>query len=52
LFQMAEKTPKKDAAAVALGKKGGTATAKNRTKAERSEAARKAVLARWGKKAK
>jgi general stress protein YciG len=32
-----------------LGRKGGTATARNRTKEQRSEAARKAVQARWAK---
>ena len=31
------------------GKKGGKATASRRTAEERSEAARKAVLARWAK---
>lgn len=36
--------------AVALGRKGGTARAKNMTAKKRSEAARKAVLARWAKK--
>jgi hypothetical protein len=40
---------RKNAAAVALGRKGGTATAKKRTPEERSEAARKAVQARWAK---
>jgi hypothetical protein len=35
--------------AVALGKRGGTARAKNMTAKERSDAARKAVLARWAK---
>jgi len=35
--------------AVALGKKGGNARAKNLTDKERSESARKAVLARWAK---
>jgi len=33
-----------------LGRKGGKATAKKRTPEERSEAARKAVKARWAKK--
>jgi hypothetical protein len=42
-------TKRKDAAAVALGRKGGKATANRRTKKERSEAARKAVTARWAK---
>ncbi len=31
------------------GKAGGTARAKKMTKAQRSESARKAALARWGK---
>ena len=39
----------KNQAAVELGRKGGKATAANRTKLERSEAARKAVEARWAK---
>jgi hypothetical protein len=39
----------KNQAAVALGRKGGKATAQNRTAQERSEAARKAVEARWAK---
>ena len=42
----------KDAAAVRLGRKGGKATAARRTKQERSEAARKSVLARWATKRK
>ena len=41
-------TPK-NPAAVALGRKGGKATAENRTAEQRSEAARKAVEARWSK---
>jgi hypothetical protein len=41
-------TPK-NPAAVALGRKGGKATAEKRTAEERSEAARKAVEARWAK---
>jgi hypothetical protein len=45
--------PDKDPAAVALGrkggKKGGKARAANMTPEERSEAARKAALARWAK---
>ncbi len=32
------------------GKKGGKALAATRTKAQRSAAAKKAALARWGKK--
>jgi hypothetical protein len=44
----------KNPAAVALGKlggsKGGKARAKNMTKEERSESARKAARARWDKK--
>jgi hypothetical protein len=39
----------KNPAAVALGRAGGKATAKKRTPKERSEAARKAVQARWKK---
>jgi hypothetical protein len=35
--------------AVALGRKGGKARAKNLTEKERSEAARKAVSSRWEK---
>jgi len=42
----------KDPAAVRLGRKGGKVTAARRTKQERSDAARKAVLARWAKKRK
>ena len=44
---------KKNPHAVALGRrgglKGGKATAANRTPEERSEAARKAIQARWAK---
>jgi general stress protein YciG len=42
----------KNAAAVSLGRKGGKATARNRTPEERAEAARKAVKARWAKQEK
>src|ERR1700693_2059445 len=35
--------------ATKAGKAGGTARAKNMTKAQRSESAHKAALARWGK---
>lgn len=46
--------PEKDPAAVSLGrrggKKGGPARAANLTPEERSEAARKAALARWRKR--
>lgn len=45
LLAMSPKNP----AAVALGRKGGKATAENRTPEQRSEAARKAVEARWAK---
>jgi hypothetical protein len=38
---------KKNSAAVALGRKGGKATAQKRTPEQRSAAARKAVQARW-----
>jgi len=37
----------KDPAAVRLGRKGGKAAAKNRTKEERRELARKAAQSRW-----
>jgi hypothetical protein len=39
----------KNAAAVALGRRGGKATAQNRTAEQRSDSARKAVEARWAK---
>jgi hypothetical protein len=39
----------KNSAAVALGKKGGEATAKNLTPAQRTKAARNAANARWSK---
>lgn len=39
----------KNAAAVALGRKGGKARAERMTKEQRSQAARKAVEARWKK---
>ena len=39
----------KNPAAVALGRKGGRATAKKLTPEQRSEIARKAVNARWAK---
>jgi len=41
-----KQTPKKNPAAVALGKLGGKACAESRSAEERSEAARKAGLAR------
>jgi hypothetical protein len=44
--------PPKDSAAVSLGRKGGKATARNRSPEERIEAARKAVEARWAKQRK
>jgi len=40
---------KKNPHAVALGRKGGKARAKNLTVEQRQEEARKAVLARWAK---
>jgi len=40
---------KKNPAAVQLGRKGGKAAAKNRTKEERKAQARKAAQARWSK---
>lgn len=42
----------KNPAAVALGRKGGKATAEKRTAEQRSAAARKAVEARWAKSMK
>jgi hypothetical protein len=45
MWAMSPKNP----AAVALGRKGGKATAENRTAEQRSAAARKAVEARWAK---
>ena len=39
----------KDRAAVALGRKGGAARARKLTKKQRSEIAKKAATARWGK---
>jgi hypothetical protein len=45
--QMAKK---KNPAAVALGRRGGKATAEKLTAEERKASARKAVLARWAKK--
>ena len=42
----------KNAAAVTLGRRGGKATAEKRTPEQRSEAARKAVQARWAKSMK
>ncbi len=39
----------KNPAAVSLGRKGGEARAKNLTPQQRSDAARKAVEARWAK---
>jgi hypothetical protein len=45
LRQMSPKNP----AAVALGRKGGKATAERRTPEQRSAAARKAVEARWAR---
>jgi len=44
--------PRKDPAAVALGRKGGKAAAKNMTKAQLSQRARDAVNARWKKAGK
>jgi len=43
-------TPKKNPAAVALGRKGGKATAKKLTAEQRAESAQKAAKARWAKK--
>ena len=51
---MRRKTPVKNPAAVALGKlgakKGGKARMKQLTPAERTELARKAATARWGRR--
>jgi hypothetical protein len=41
--------PPKNAAAVALGRRGGQATAKKLTRAERILSARRAAHARWAK---
>jgi hypothetical protein len=48
LSHMSPKNP----AAVALGRKGGKATAENRTAQQRKEAAQKAIRARWAKQKK
>ncbi len=42
----------KNPAAVALGRRGGKATAKNMTPEQRKESARKAAQARWAKEKK
>jgi hypothetical protein len=42
--------PRKNAAAVELGRKGGKATAQKLTLEERIESARRAAQARWAKK--
>jgi general stress protein YciG len=42
----------KNAAAVALGRRGGKATAKKLTPEQRSESARKAAQARWKREKK
>jgi len=44
---MAKRKRKKHPAAVMLGSLGGKKRAKGMTKAERSESARRAVVARW-----
>jgi hypothetical protein len=51
MVQMLAMSPK-NAAAVALGRKGGQARAKKLTPEERSQSARKAVEARWAKQKK
>src|SRR5579872_7503105 len=43
---------RKNPAAVSLGRRGGKATARSLTPAQRSKMARNAARARWGKKAK
>lgn len=40
----------KDPIAVELGSRGGKATARNRNPKQRSEAARRAAVARWGRR--
>jgi hypothetical protein len=40
----------KNQAAVSLGRRGGTARAKNLTPAERKDSARRAAQARWAKR--
>ncbi|MGD0568077.1 MAG: hypothetical protein ABSA78_06695 [Candidatus Sulfotelmatobacter sp.] len=42
--------PRKNAAAVELGRKGGKATAQKLTLEERIESARRAAQARWAKR--
>jgi hypothetical protein len=49
---MAEKTPKKNAAAVSLGRRGGKKRAELLSKEELSAQGKKAATARWGKKPK
>jgi hypothetical protein len=44
-----EKVPGKDAAAAALGKRGGAARARNLTPEQRREIARKGAASRWKK---
>ncbi|MFZ0478227.1 MAG: hypothetical protein WAL71_03685 [Terriglobales bacterium] len=44
--------PRKDPAAVALGRKGGKAYAENSTPQQRKQAAKKAANARWAKEKK
>lgn len=44
--------PTKDPAAVALGRRGGEARAKNLSSRKRKEIAKKAARARWGKGSK
>ena len=51
MVQMLAMSPK-NAAAVALGRKGGQARAKKLTPEELSQSARKAVEARWAKQKK
>lgn len=51
-YEPSDEHADKDPAAVSLGKRGGKARAAKMTPEERSEAARKAVRARWGVKSK
>lgn len=48
---MAKITPRKNRAAVQLGRKGGKKRAETMTPGQRSAVAKKAATARWAKKA-
>jgi hypothetical protein len=49
---MSENKPRKNAAAVALGRRGGKKRAETLSKEELSKQGKKAAAARWGKKGK